>query len=125
MLKKKKILIVDDEKDVTEMVKMNLEGTGEYEVLAENNAVNVINVVRKFKPDLILMDVMMPEMDGGEIANQIKSDQGVKDTPIVFLTAAVTKEEAILQDNTIGGYPFMAKPVTINELLSCIKKNTE
>ena len=119
----KKILIVDDEQDVTNMLKINLEMSGEFEVKTENKGANAINAARQFKPNLILLDVMMPDMDGGEVANQIKADPSVKSTPIVFLTAAVTKEEAALQDNKIGGYPFIAKPVSVEELVGCIKKH--
>jgi DNA-binding response OmpR family regulator len=120
---KKKILIVDDEPAVTDMLKMNLEMAGEFEVRAENSATNVLNAAREFRPNLILLDVMMPDKDGGDIANDIKRDEALKNTPVVFLTAAVTKEEAALQDNKIGGYPFIAKPVGVEELIACIKKN--
>jgi DNA-binding response OmpR family regulator len=119
----KKILIVDDEQAVTDILKINLEMSGEFEVKTENKGANAINAARQFKPNLILLDVMMPDMDGGKVANQIKADDRVKNTPIVFLTAAVTKEEAALQDNKIGGYPFIAKPVSVKELVDCIKKH--
>jgi len=120
---KKKILVVDDEKAITDTLKMNLEMAGEFEVRAENKGTNVLATAREFKPNLILLDVMMPDKDGGEVANDIKRDGVLKDTPIVFLTAALTKEEAALQNNKIGGHPFVAKPVGLEELINCINKN--
>ncbi len=119
---KKKILIVDDEKDLADMLKMGLEKTGAYEVLTENKGMNVPAVILRFKPDLVFLDVMMPDIDGGEVASKVVSDESIKDTPIVFLTAAVTKEEVSSQKNAIGGYPFVAKPVTVEELMGYIKQ---
>ncbi|MEE8360183.1 MAG: response regulator [Candidatus Omnitrophota bacterium] len=122
---KKKILIVDDEEAITDMLKMNLEMSGEFEVRTENKGANALNVAREFRPNLILLDVMMPDKDGGELANDIKRDAVIGNTPIVFLTAALTKEEAALQNNKIGGYPFMAKPVSLEDLIDCINKNAK
>lgn len=119
---KKKILIVDDEKDFTKVVKMNLDITGKYEVIAENNPLNAFHAIRSFKPDLILLDIMMPELDGTEIASQIGRDTKLKDTPIIFLTAAVTKREVMSQKGKIGNHVFIAKPVNIQELINCIEK---
>lgn len=122
---KKKILIIDDEETFNDTVKLSLEKTGDYIVKTESNAQHGLAVTREFKPDLILLDIMMPDMDGGEVASRVKSDNSVKDTPIVFLTAAVTKEEADGQANVIGGHAFIAKPVTMEELIECVKKNAK
>ena len=121
---KKKILIIDDEEDFTNIVKSNLDGFGTYEVAVENKAVNAISTIKLFKPDLILLDIIMPEIDGGEIACQVESSQDTQNTPIVFLTAALTKNEAAShKGGQIGGRVFMAKPVTLKELVDCIEKN--
>lgn len=122
-MNKKKILVVDDEENFTKLVKLNLEYGGKYKVMTENRAKNAFSSIREFKPDLILLDVIMPDMDGGSIANQIKSDENLKDIPVVFLTAIVTKDEASSEENTIAGRPFLAKPVTKAQLIDCIEKN--
>src|SRR5947209_1406035 len=84
---KKRILIIDDEASFARMVKLNLEKTGAFEVRAESKAGYALATAREFKPDLILLDVIMPAMDGGDVANQIKRDRNLKGTPIIFLTA--------------------------------------
>jgi len=121
---KKKILIIDDEVDFTKALKLNLDSCGKYEVLTENNASNALACVRSFKPDLVLLDIMMPDIDGGEVAYRIESDESIGYTPIVFLTAAVTKEEVTSsRKSTIGGHVFIAKPVSLEDLLVCIEAN--
>lgn len=67
--KEKKILIVDDEEDFTKLIKLNLERTGEYEVEIENGGLRGLAAAREFKPDLILLDILMPDMEGGEVAS--------------------------------------------------------
>src|SRR6266498_4689477 len=91
---KKRILIIDDEASFARIVKLNLEKTGTFEVRVENKAAYAVPAAREFKPDLILLDVIMPSMDGGDVANQIKRDRNLKGTPIIFLTATVSKREA-------------------------------
>lgn len=120
---KKKILIVDDEENFTRLVKMNLEKTGRYEVRQENMGSNGLGVAKEFKPDLILLDILMQDTEGGEVAAQLKNDAATKDIPLVFLTAAVKKEEVGEGCSIIGGHPFVAKPVSIGDLINCIEKN--
>ena len=120
---KQRILVVDDEPSFTRLLKLNLEQTGLYEVHVENAADAVVTAARHFKPDLILLDVMMPEMDGGELAGQLRQVSLLKRVPIVFLTAAVKKEEVKSRQGQIGGFPFIAKPVELDELLEAIKNH--
>src|SRR6185295_3918644 len=91
---KKRILIIDDEASFTRMVKLNLEKTGQFDVRAENRAAGALAAAREFKPDLVLLDVIMPTMDGGDVARQIQNDRSLRGTPIVFLTATVSQREA-------------------------------
>ncbi len=118
---KRRILVVDDEPSFTRLVKLNLEQTGLYEVHVENAADQTFAAARRFKPDLILLDVMMPDMDGGDLASQLQQVPALAKVPIVFLTAAVKKEEVRSRRGRIGGFPFIAKPVDLNELLDAIK----
>ena len=119
---KKRILIVDDEVSFARMVKLNLEKTGAFEVRAENKASYALSAAREFKPDLIILDVIMPGMDGGDVSNQIKRDRKLKETPIIFLTATVSKREAGDVGLNSGGELFLAKPVTVENLIQCINE---
>jgi CheY-like chemotaxis protein len=122
-IQKKRILVVDDEPSFTRLLKLNLEQTGLYEVHVENAAGQARTAARLFKPDLILLDVMMPDMDGGELAEQLRQAPALGHVPIVFLTAAVKKEEVQSRRGQIGGFPFIAKPVDLNELLDSLKQH--
>ena len=119
---KRRVLIVDDEVSFARMVKLNLEKTGAFEVRAESKATGALPAAREFKPDLIILDVIMPSMDGGDIANQIKRDRNLRDTPIIFLTATVSKREAGEGGLNSGGELFLAKPVTVENLIQCINE---
>ena len=119
---KARILIVDDEVAFTRMVKLNLEKAGEFEVRIENRATGALAAARNFKPDLILLDVIMPSMDGGDVQNQIKRDRTLRDTPIIFLTATLSKREAGEGGLNSGGELFLAKPVTVENLVACINE---
>lgn len=78
--------------------------------------------VREFKPDLILLDVVMPDINGAEICAEISSRGDLKDIPIVFLTAIVTEAEASLQKGIILDRPTLAKPITTEKLSAFIKE---
>ena len=122
-MERKRILIIDDEAVFTRMVRLNLEKTGAFEVREENKATNAVASARDFKPDLILLDVIMPTMDGGDIAAQIRNDRHLKGTPIVFLTATVSAREAGPAGLNSGGDLFLAKPVSLENLIHCINEN--
>ena len=121
-MSKKKILVIDDEASLTRMLRKNLEATGKYEVKEENSGAQAYASAKQFQPDMILLDVMMPDMDGGEVAAQIQDDEHLKHIPIVFLTAIVQKEEAEDTGSNIGGRTFLAKPVKLDDLITCIEK---
>ncbi len=119
---KRRILIVDNDRESTHVVKILLERTGRYLVLEENDAAKAHQSARNFRPDVILLDVVMPETDGGEVAAQIQADPDLQRTPIIFLTALVTKAEA-KAGLRIQGHPFLAKPISIPELIKGIEEN--
>ena len=119
---KKKILVVDDEASLTRLIKHNLERTGKYEVMTENQGGNAVACAKQFKPDLIFLDVMMPDMDGDEIATLIEEDPHLAGTPYVFLTAIVRREETEPSGSMIGGRLFLAKPVKTEHLIATIEK---
>jgi two-component system, OmpR family, alkaline phosphatase synthesis response regulator PhoP len=121
---KKKILIVDDERNITAFLKTYLEDTGKYEVQTENSGEDGFKTAQRFQPDLILLDIMMKDMSGDAVADKVKADANIRRTPIIFLTGIVTKEEVATNGGKIGGYPYIAKPIlAMRELLDCIDAN--
>jgi CheY-like chemotaxis protein len=117
---KKKILLVDDEPALTRMLRLNLEQTGRFEVREENRGTNALSAAREFQPDLIFLDVMMPDIGGDEVADQLKQDPELCKIKYVFLTAIVTKRETGTGAAEISGETFLAKPVKRDELLEVV-----
>jgi len=116
-----RILIIDDNRDFTHSGKLALERTGRYSIWEENEPARAHQTAQHVKPDLILLDIAMPETDGGEVAARIESDPTLHRTPVVFLTALVTKAEA-RSGLQIQGHPFLAKPISIPELVAGIER---
>ena len=122
IMEKKKILLVDDNPDITRTISLILETTGRYVIREENRGQRALETARDFKPDLIFLDFMMPDIDGNEVAAQLEEDDQLKHIKIVFLTAIVTKGEIESGSvNNISGYTVLAKPVRTKELISCIE----
>ncbi len=119
---KKKILVVDDEKSFTNLLKLNLEDTGDYEVRVENWPEDAHQAAREFRPDLVLLDIVMPRMPGGNVAAIFKTDPDLKDLPVVFLTAAVRKHQVEENDGIICDHPCLAKPASIEAIIAIIEK---
>jgi CheY-like chemotaxis protein len=117
----KRILFIDDDTGLTEMVKLNLEATGNFEVCVENRSPAAVATARKFRPDLILLDYVMPGMDGGDVATSLKQDPFLRSVPIIMVTALVSNRE-MRPDGTVraGGQLMMAKPINLASLLRCI-----
>ncbi len=122
-MNKKRILIVDDEPGITQLLRLNLEKTGHYTVRAENDSEKVLSAAIEFKPDLLMLDVMMPGMSGGEVAGKLRNTRAFKTLPIVFLTAAVKQHEVDARDGVIGGFPYIAKPLNVKGVIEIIQKN--
>ena len=114
---------MDDQARDTRLLKLYLERTDDYVVREENDPKAALSAAEEFEPDLILLDVMMPGLDGGELAARFKESAKLKTVPIVFLTAAVTKREVDAGGGLVGGVPFLAKPVVLSEVLSCLKQH--
>jgi CheY-like chemotaxis protein len=121
-MSRKKILVIDDETSLTRMLRKNIEATGKYEVKEVNSGAQAYASAKQFQPDMILLDVMMPDMDGGAVAAQIQGDENLKHIPIVFLTAIVQKGETEDTGGNIGGRTFIAKPVKLDDLITCIEQ---
>lgn len=120
----KKILIVDDDKDIVELI-MNRLKKYNYEVIFANDGDSGYKKAVQFKPDLIIMDIMMPTLSGGEAVKLLKSNDTTQHIPILFFTALATNlpgDRGIDQINVNGQlYPAMTKPFDQDKLLSAIK----
>jgi len=118
---KKKILVIDDLKGMTHLLKQNLEATNRFIVRTENTGTNAVAIAREFQPDLIILDIMMPEISGDEVAAKFKEDIRLKHIPVVFFSSLVKKEEIQSTGGDIGGLTILAKPVKLDDLLTCIE----
>ena len=119
-MKKQRIFIVDDEAGFTRLLKLTLEKTGNFQVQEENDGTNAWLEARAIKPDIIFLDIVMPKIDGGDVAQQIRSDPMLAHVPIIFLTAIVSRTET---KHDIGGFPFLAKPVSLEAIKQCIAEH--
>ncbi|MBC8392586.1 MAG: response regulator [Deltaproteobacteria bacterium] len=121
MAEKAKILIIDDEEDFAYFIKLNLESTDRFEVLTSTSGQDGINLAMEKKPDLIFIDILMPEMHGTEVAEILLQNRATKSIPMIYLTAVATKKDVETKGGVIGGRQFIAKPVTAEELIEVIE----
>ncbi len=113
------ILIVDDEADLLDMLSYNLEKDG-YEVATARNGLEGLERARKIRPDLIILDVMMPEMDGIEVCRSIRRDQQLRRTPVIMLTAR-TQDDDYVRGLDVGADVYLGKPVSVPVILSQVR----
>ena len=119
----RRILLVDDEVGITRGLAIYLTENGDCDVRVENRGSRALAAAREFRPDLIVLDVVMPDAEGGAIAAAINGDPLLKGTPIVFLTALLSRRESGRPAANIGGHPFLAKPVDPDMVLACIDEH--
>lgn len=119
---KKRVLVVDDEVALTNIIKLNLERSGKFEVRTENAGRKAVQAAREFNPDIIFLDVMMPDMSGDEVSAKLREDAALSQIPFIFMTAIVTKDETDQLGTNIGGNEFLAKPVKTEELIATIER---
>jgi two-component system alkaline phosphatase synthesis response regulator PhoP len=117
---KTKILVVDDEKDIVEFIQYNLEAEG-FEVITAYNGKEALESVKQ-KPDIIVLDIMMPGIDGYDVCAKIRAKDIYKNTPILFLTAK-TSEQNEIHGLNLGADDYILKPVSIKKLIARIKSN--
>ena len=117
-----KILIIDDEVAFTDLMRMNLEKTGEFEVRVENHSNLALRAAREFEPDIILLDIVMPGMDGGDVSARFREHPKLKDTPIIIISVLVANNET--GDDAVaisGDQIIVAKPVRMEKLRKSIE----
>ncbi len=122
-MRRRRILLVDDEVSLTRALALYLTENGGCDVRVENEGSRAVASAREFEPDVIFLDIMMPETDGGTVASEIQADPLLRGTPIVFLTALVSRDETGGTSKRIGGYPFLAKPVHPEVVLEYITEH--
>ena len=115
----KTILVVDDEQDILDLIEYNLKKEG-FKVLKAENGEKGIEIAKEYKPDLVLLDIMMPKMDGLETVELIRKDEELKRTPVIFLTAR-SDEKTEIESLNKGGDDFITKPISTTKLVSRIK----
>lgn len=118
----KKILIVDDEQDVLEVLGKRLLGAG-YQVIKAQSGQEAITKAKNELPNLIVLDIIMPDMDGGKVAHILKECETTKDIPVIFLTCLYTKQDEKAKGHRAREGFFVAKPYNSTEMLDIIKKN--
>ncbi|TRZ48727.1 DNA-binding response regulator [bacterium] len=120
ILRKQKILVVDDEKDLTALVSLHMKMAG-FEVLTANNGEKALDLSREEKPDLIILDLMLPKIDGWQVCEQLRQDAVTKDIPVIMLTAR-TQIEDKLKGFEAGADDYVTKPFSPRELVARVKR---
>jgi two-component system alkaline phosphatase synthesis response regulator PhoP len=117
---KQKILLVDDEKDIIEFLEYNLVQEG-YDVISANDGLKAMEKLAD-KPDLIVLDVLMPKMNGYEVCAKIRENETFKNIPVLFLTAKVSEMDEV-HGLSIGADDYITKPISPKKLIARIKAN--
>jgi two-component system OmpR family response regulator len=121
---KKRVLVIDDDMDFSYLLKVTLELEGRYEVRAVVNSSSAVTIARDFRPDLILVDWMMPGMDGGQVVSALQSDPALKNVPFAFLTAMVSDPESTATGSCTRAQTFLPKTLRSAELVKFIAERT-
>jgi CheY-like chemotaxis protein len=119
--RKQRILLIDDEESFLEMLKMNIEMTKKYEVQIESDPTKALDHLESFQPDLCVIDVIMPDMDGFDLLRKIHDESHLKTVPVIILTALLrdTGIDATTRENTL----ILSKPIKTQKLLYCIDEH--
>ncbi len=117
---KKKILLADDEEDIKTVIKLYLESKG-YDVVTSYDGLDTLDKVKAEKPDLILLDIMMPVINGFEVCKQLKADENTSHIPIVMLSAA-SQADSVEQAIEAGAVDYIMKPFEPPRIEAILKK---
>jgi two-component system OmpR family response regulator len=117
----KKILIVDNEPELTDVLKIALETLACFCIQTENDPSHAVAVAKEFAPDLIIMDIKMPGLDGADVAIQLQAETTLSETPIVFLTGTVTTPEIVRHGSKAGGLRFLPKTMRLDSMVAFLK----
>lgn len=118
-MSQEKILVVDDEVHIQELIKFNLENNG-FKVICAGNGIDALNLARMELPDLVLLDLMLPGIDGYEVCKEIRKDNSISSMPIIMLTAKGDEFDKVL-GLELGADDYLTKPFSVRELLARVK----
>jgi DNA-binding response OmpR family regulator len=118
-----RILVVDDEPGIVDIARANLESQG-YEVIGAHDGQEALKKIREDRPDLVVLDILMPEMDGWEVLRHMELDAEMAGIPVVMLTAKVSDED-VLRGLEAGAVEYMTKPFYPQELVAAVKINLQ
>jgi CheY-like chemotaxis protein len=117
-----KVLVVDDEVGMTRLLKLNLEESGEFDVRVENSGRDGLAAAHEFRPDVILLDVIMPDMRGTEVLGQLRADPTLQRTPVIFLTAVLPQVPGADADPNMADCIGIAKPARAADVVAAIHR---
>jgi DNA-binding response OmpR family regulator len=120
--KKKRVVCIEDEPEMIDLVRLILGRKG-FEVIGANGGIDGLETVRREKPDLIILDLMMPDMDGWEVYQQVKADEELKDIPVVVVTAKAQSIDKVLGLHIAKVDDYITKPFGPQQLLESVEKN--
>ncbi len=120
---KSRILVVDDEPGIVDIARANLEGYG-YDVISANDGEEALRKVKDEKPDLVVLDILMPEMDGWEVLQRMEADPELSGIPVIMLTARVSDAD-VLRGLETGAVEYMTKPFYPQDLVAAVKINLD
>jgi DNA-binding response OmpR family regulator len=122
-MRKARVLYVDDEIGSARLLKMNLELTGRFDVCLQNWPEDALQTAREFKPDVVLLDLIMPHMPGGNVVAEFEKDSELKNMPILFFTASVWRHQVEDHEGIICDHPCLAKPSNLDEIVAFLEAN--
>lgn len=119
-----RVLAVDDDQHFTNMLKMNLERGGEFQVKVVNDPSRALETARDFRPQVVLLDIIMPKLDGGDVLLQFREDPELHSTPVIMLTALLSDgdEEKWRTDESDQEMGFLSKPVDMEMLIGTLRR---
>lgn len=121
LLVKKKIMIIDDDEDFTSILKTRIEHSGDYDVMATSDAKDVINLIHNFKPDVILLDLLMPGTGGLDVCETLNDDRAGRSIPIIVVSG-LDKPADKVKAYKLGISDYLLKPVDTAKLIRAIEK---
>jgi len=119
-MSKRRVLVVDDDINLSRLAAIVLESSGKYEVMIVHESVRAIAAAVQFRPEVMLLDVDMPRLSGGDLAREAALESRLRDIPILFLTGLVRPEETRNGPVESGGRQFLSKPVDPAQLLAAV-----
>jgi len=121
MDERKKILLIDDDESICALLRLKLEKTRDYSVVCARDGRSGLEAARRERPDLVILDILMPDAQGGDVAHLMGQDPETRDIPILFLSSLVSEADVAARGGNIGGLPMVSKSSDIGVLTARMK----